>query len=64
MPEITRLTEAGEFIPAYRLAQRALANAPNDQTLRAAIDSFLLPGDVTSSPPGASSIRARRLMSL
>ena len=53
MPEITRLTEAGEFIAAYRLAQRALANAPNDQPLRAAIDSFLLPGEITSSPPGA-----------
>jgi eukaryotic-like serine/threonine-protein kinase len=53
MPEITRLTETGEFMAAYRLAQRALANAPNDQPLRAAIDSFLLPGDITSSPPGA-----------
>jgi dienelactone hydrolase len=53
IPEITRLADAGDFMAAYRLAQRALATAPNDPQVRSAVDSFLLPSDVTSDPPGA-----------
>lgn len=53
MPEVTRLVEAGEFVAAYRLAQRALAIAPNDPRVQAAASSFTLPTDITSNPPGA-----------
>ena len=52
MPEMTRLADAGEFMAAYRLAQRALAVAPDDPQVRSAIDALLLPNEVTTTPPG------------
>ena len=53
VPEMNRLTDAGQFVAAYRLGQRALATAPDDPQVRAAVDSFTLPAEITSNPVGA-----------
>ena len=52
-PEITRLVEAGEFVSAYRLTQRAIATAPDDPEARTAWDRLVTPVEITSNPAGA-----------
>ena len=59
IPEIRRLSDAGDPTAAYRLAQRALATLPDDPQLQAAWDAATNDIPVTSEPTGAEvSIRA------
>jgi eukaryotic-like serine/threonine-protein kinase len=59
IPGISRLTGEGDPVGAYRLAQRALAIAPDDAQLAAAWNGVTNARPVTSEPPGAEvSIRA------
>jgi formylglycine-generating enzyme required for sulfatase activity/dienelactone hydrolase len=59
VPGIARLTGEGDPVGAYRLAQRALAIAPDDAQLAAAWNGVTNPRTITSEPPGAEvSIRA------
>jgi predicted Ser/Thr protein kinase/predicted esterase len=53
IPEITRLTEAGDLFEAYRLAIEAKKFLPEDHTLQTTIDRITLPIIVKTEPPGA-----------
>jgi eukaryotic-like serine/threonine-protein kinase len=53
-PEMIRLAAAGEPVVAYRLAQRALAAAPDDPHVAAAWNGITRAGQVTSEPAGAT----------
>ena len=53
IPEISRLASAGEPAAAYRLAQQALATAPDDSQLAAAWVGATLKVPISSQPPGA-----------
>ena len=59
LPGISRLVTMGQRAEAYRLAQQALAAAPDDPQLAAAWDAMTNPVRVTSEPEGAEvSIRS------
>ena len=59
LPGISRLVTMGQRAEAYRLAQQALAAAPDDPQLAAAWDAMTSPVRVTSEPEGAEvSIRS------
>ena len=59
MPGISRLVAMGQRAEAYRLAQQALAAAPDDPQLAAAWDAVTNQVRVTSEPEGAEvSIRS------
>ncbi len=53
LPEITRLTEAGDLYEAFRLTRRAETLIPEDAELRGMIDRITLPISVVTEPPGA-----------
>ena len=53
VPEVSRLAAAGELVPAYRLAQRALAAAPDDPQVKVAWNELTTAVPITSEPPGA-----------
>ncbi|HEX6465252.1 MAG TPA: serine/threonine-protein kinase, partial [Vicinamibacterales bacterium] len=52
-PEVGRLAAVGELVPAFRLAQRALAAAPNDPQVKSAWTDITSPLPITSEPAGA-----------
>jgi dienelactone hydrolase/predicted Ser/Thr protein kinase len=59
IPGISRLTSEGDPVGAYRLAQRALAIAPDDAQLAATWTGVTAAPTITSEPAGADvSIRA------
>ncbi len=53
LPEITRLTEAGELYEAFRLALEASRYLPDDPELQTMLDRITLPVSVVTSPAGA-----------
>jgi tRNA A-37 threonylcarbamoyl transferase component Bud32/dienelactone hydrolase len=53
LPEVSRLAAAGDHVEAYRLAQRALAAAPNDPQVNDAWIDLTTGVPITSDPPGA-----------
>jgi eukaryotic-like serine/threonine-protein kinase len=54
VPEINRLATTGDPVAAYRLAQRALATAPDDPQVVAAWNGITHVAPVTSDPSGAT----------
>ena len=53
LPQIEKLTEQGEFIPAWRLGQRAETYIPSDPRLQRDMGEVSRIEDVTSDPPAA-----------
>ncbi len=53
LPEITRLTEAGEIYDAYRLAVEAEKHIPEDAMLRDMVQRITLPLPIVTKPEGA-----------
>jgi formylglycine-generating enzyme required for sulfatase activity len=53
LPEITRLTEAGDLYEAYRLARQAQRYVPGDAELKKMLDRITLPISVVTEPAGA-----------
>lgn len=53
MPEVTRLTEAGDYYGAFRLAREAQNHLPGDPRLRQMLERVTLPIPVATKPAGA-----------
>ena len=53
LPEVSRLTAAGDPVAAYRLAQRVAAVAPNDPQVAEVLGENTTGGSITSDPSGA-----------
>jgi pimeloyl-ACP methyl ester carboxylesterase len=53
IPEISRLATTGDAIAAYRMAQRAIAAAPDDPQVQTTWNGLTQSRPITSDPPGA-----------
>lgn len=51
--EITRLTEAGEIYPAFRLAHQLHARMPDDAGVKKMLERITIPVSIVTNPPGA-----------